>query len=55
MGRVEPRRLPEPLLKVVRVKNARGEDVLLGMEDEEVTAEVHDDLIRELRRPRPPK
>ena len=42
-------------MKVVRVKNARGEDVLLGMEDPEVTREVHEELIRELKRPRPAK
>lgn len=42
-------------MKVVRVKNARGEDVLLGMEDPEVTEEIHNELIRELKRRQPPK
>ena len=42
-------------MKVVRVKNARGEDVLLGIDDPEVSPEVNEELIRELKRPRPPR
>ena len=41
------------MMKVVRVKNARGEDSLLGIDQPEVTEEVHADLIRELKRSRP--
>ena len=40
------------MMKVVRVKNARGEDALLGIDELEVTEEVHADLIRELKRSR---